>query len=92
MALELHEDIPIMQVADDAEILQIIRAAGAAINRPQEIRAAGGGSDANIYNGNGIEMVILACGMAKVHTVNEQVSVEDMAKVSELLVEIIRRA
>lgn len=92
MALELREDFPIMQVAETAEILQIIRDAGTALDRPQEIRAAGGGSDANIYNGKGIEMVILATGMAKVHTVNEQVSVEDMAKVSELLVEILRRA
>jgi tripeptide aminopeptidase len=92
MSLELHEDFPAMQVAEDAEILQLIRAAGAALKRPQEIRAAGGGSDANIYNGKGIEMVILATGMKNVHTVHEQVSVEDMVKVSELLVEIIRQA
>ena len=92
MALELKEDYPQMRVADDAPILQIIRAAGDALNRPQEIRAAGGGSDANIFNGNGIEMVIIATGMAKVHTINEQISVADMVKSSQLLVEIIRRA
>lgn len=92
LALELKEDFPLMQVAEDAPILQIIREAGEALNRPQEIRAAGGGSDANIYNGQGIDMVIVATGMAKVHTINEQVSVNDLVKVSELLVEIIRRA
>jgi len=92
MALELREDFPLMQVNEDAPILQIVREAGDALGRPQQIRAAGGGSDANIFNGNGIEMVILATGMAKVHTINEQVSVNDMVKVSELLVEIIRRA
>jgi len=92
MTLELQEDFPILQVLPEAPILQLIRAAGDSLNRPLEIRAAGGGSDANIYNGQGIEMVILATGMSKVHTVNELVSVEDMAKVSELLVEIIRRA
>jgi len=92
MSLELKEDFPLMQVAEETEILQIIRAAGDALGRPQDIRAAGGGSDANIYNGQGIDMVILATGMDKVHTINEQVSVGDMAKVSELLVEIIRRA
>lgn len=92
MALELLEDFPVMQIAEDAPILQLITAAGESLDRPQEIRAAGGGSDANIFNGQGIEMVILATGMAKVHTVHEQVSVEDMAKTSELLVEIIRRA
>jgi len=92
MALELTEDFPLMQVTEDAEILQLIRAAGDALGRPQEIRAAGGGSDANIYNGHGIDMVILATGMEKVHTVHEEVKVDDMVKVSELLVEILRRA
>jgi tripeptide aminopeptidase len=92
MTLELQEDFPNMQVPLDAPILRLIRDAGDALQRPQEIRAAGGGSDANIFNGQGIEMVILATGMSKVHTVNEQVSVEDLARVSELLVEIIRRA
>ncbi|MCK4620836.1 MAG: M20/M25/M40 family metallo-hydrolase [Desulfuromonadales bacterium] len=91
MALELREDFPIMHVSEDAEILQIIRAAGEDLGRPQQIRAAGGGSDANVFNGQGIEMVILATGMAKVHTVNEQIAVDDMVKVSELLVEILRR-
>ena len=91
MALELNEDFPPMRVDEDAPILQIIQDAGQALNRPQEIRAAGGGSDANIFNGHGIDMVILATGMAKVHTINEQVAVEDMVKTSQLLVEIIRR-
>ena len=91
MALELWEDFPNMQVSEDAEILQIIRAAGEHLGRPQQIRAAGGGSDANVFNGQGIEMVILATGMAKVHTVDEQIAVDDMVKVSELLVEILRR-
>ncbi len=92
MSLELKEDFTPMQVAEDAHILQIIHEAGTALKRPQEVRAAGGGSDANIFNGNGIETVIVATGMSKVHTVNEQIAVDDMVKASELLVEIIRRA
>ncbi len=92
MSLELKEDFPPMRVAENTPILQIIHEAGTALSRPQEVRAAGGGSDANIFNGHGIDMVILASGMAKVHTVNEQVAVNDMVKISELLVEIIRRA
>ncbi len=92
MSLELNEDFPSMQVADDAPILKIIHEAGKALNRPQSVRAAGGGSDANIFNGNGIETVIVATGMANVHTIKEQIAVDDMVKVSELVVEIIRRA
>ena len=92
LAVELREDFPLMQVPDNAPVLQIIRDAGETLGRPQQIKAAGGGSDANIYNGHGIEMVIMATGMTKVHTVNEQVSVNDMVMVSELLVEVLRRA
>jgi len=92
MALELKEDFSPMLVTEDAKILQIIQDAGNALGRPQKIQAAGGGSDANIFNGHGIEMVIMATGMEKVHTINEQISVDDMVKASELLVEIIRRA
>lgn len=92
LAVELREDFPLMQISENAPILKLIREAGEALGRPQQIRAAGGGSDANIYNGHGIEMVIMATGMAKVHTVHEQVSVNDMVSVSELLVEVIRRA
>ncbi len=92
MALELKEDFPPMFVAEDAPILQIIQAAGTALQRPQKVEAAGGGSDANVFNGHGIEMVIMATGMEKVHTINEQIAVDDMVQASELLVEIIRRA
>ncbi len=92
MALEISDDYPPMKVADNAAILQLIRQAGEAIDRPQQVLAAGGGSDANIFNNNGIEMVIMGTGMEKVHTIDEYVALADMVKTSELLVEIIRRA
>ncbi len=92
MALEIIDDYPPMQVADHAEILQLICEAGEAINRPQQVLSAGGGSDANIFNSNGIEMVIMGTGMEKVHTIDEYISLADMVKTSELLIEVIRRA
>ena len=92
MAIEIKEDFSAMQIAETAPIVQLVMNAGKALQRPQQIAAAGGGSDANIFNGHGIEMVILGTGMAKVHTPQEQVTVADMEKVSALLVEIIRNA
>ncbi|MBD1399470.1 M20/M25/M40 family metallo-hydrolase [Pelovirga terrestris] len=92
MAIEIQEDFPAMQIAETAPIVQLIVNAGKTLQRPQQIAAAGGGSDANIFNGHGIDMVILGTGMAKVHTPQEQVAVADMEKVSSLLVEIIRNA
>jgi tripeptide aminopeptidase len=92
LELKIHDDYPAMHVDPEAEIVQVISRAGAALKRPQQILAAGGGSDANIFNANGIETVILACGMDRVHSIDEQVAVEDMVKTAALLVEIIRRA
>jgi tripeptide aminopeptidase len=92
MAIEIREDFPAMQIAETASIVQLVVNAGKTLQRPQQIAAAGGGSDANIFNSHGIEMVILGTGMAKVHTPQEQVAVADMEKVSTLLVEIIQNA
>lgn len=92
LALEIRDDYPMMHVPLDAPVLKIFNEAGLALGRPVAINAAGGGSDANIFNEHGIDTVILGSGMENVHSVNEEVSVDDMVKVSELLVEMIRRA
>ncbi len=89
---EVVEDYPAMAVPLDASIVELLRQASTSLGRELEIRAAGGGSDANIFNAHGIETVILGTGMTNVHTVEESVAVADMVRVAELLVEIIRRA
>jgi tripeptide aminopeptidase len=89
---EVMADYPAMAVPLDGSIIRLVREASDRLQRPLEIKAAGGGSDANIFNGQGIETVILGTGMTNVHTVDECVRVEDMARVAGLLVEIIRLA
>ena len=90
--VEVLSDYPLMHVSRQAGILTLIEAAAARLGRKVEIKAAGGGSDANIFNSHGIETVILGTGMTDVHTVNESVRVDDMVQVAQLLVEIIREA
>lgn len=89
---EVLSDYPLMHVPRQAGILTLIEAAAARLGRSIEVKAAGGGSDANIFNSHGIETVILGTGMTNVHTVNESVRVDDMVQVAQLLVEIIREA
>jgi len=89
---EVLSDYPIMHVPLGAPVIGLVREACAGLGRSLEVAMAGGGSDANIFNRAGIETVILGTGMDKVHTVDETVSVADLARVSELLVEVIRRA
>ncbi len=88
----IEAEYPFMHVPEDAGILALLRGASAELGRSLEVRSAGGGSDANIFNGHGVETVILGTGMQRVHTVDEQVEVADMVRVAELLVAVIRRA
>ena len=92
LEVDLHLDFPAMHVDLQAEILKLVTASAEQLDFPLTIKAAGGGSDANILNGYGIETVILGTGMNKVHSVDEEVRVDDMIRVSELLVQIIRNA
>ncbi|AMV72797.1 M20/M25/M40 family metallo-hydrolase [Desulfuromonas carbonis] len=90
--VEVINDYPLVNVPLDAPILLLLQQAAANLGRTLAIRAEGGGSDANIFNGHGIETVIVGTGMRDVHTVQEAVSVADMVRVTELLVETIRLA
>ena len=85
-------DFPSMAIAEDAPIVTLAKSAAAAAGHDLKVRLGGGGSDANIFNGHGIEMIILATGMEGVHTHDESVAVTDMVHVTELLIEIIRQA
>ncbi len=89
---EVLADYPIMHVDRNAPVITLAEQAAVALGRTLEVATAGGGSDANIFNQHGIQTVILGTGMEKVHTVDEQVSLDDMVRVAELLVEILRRA
>ncbi|MGW8312700.1 MAG: M20/M25/M40 family metallo-hydrolase [Desulfuromonadales bacterium] len=89
---EVKKDFPNMAVPENSPVVCLARNAAHAVGHVLEVRLGGGGSDANIFNAHGIEMIILATGMEQVHTHNESVAVADMVHVTELLVEIIRQA
>ena len=52
--------------------------------------STGGGSDTNILNTKGITAVNISVGMTNVHSTNEQIAISDMAKATELVLEIIK--
>lgn len=89
---EVVAEYPRMAIAADAPLVRTVIDAAARLGRTIELLPGGGGSDANIFNAHGIETAILATGMTDVHTVNESVAVDDMARVAALLVEIVRSA
>ncbi len=52
----------------------------------------GGGSDVNILNALGKQVVNLSTGMASVHTVDEHVALSDMAACAEIVLEFLRQS
>jgi len=92
LKVKVFDDYPAMHVPLHADILQLVQQAALTAQVPLQVKAAGGGSDANIFNAHGIETVIIGTGMNKVHSVEEEVKVADLVKIARLLVEVIRAA
>ncbi len=85
IVFEIVNDYPPLALAKDAPVLQRIQKAAGACRKELRYIVAGGGSDANIFNGFGLPTAIVATGMNKVHTVNEQLDLNDLVNLTELL-------
>ncbi|QHJ71427.1 M20/M25/M40 family metallo-hydrolase [Planococcus halotolerans] len=75
---------------EDEPVVEIAKRAADKIGRPSPVLTSGGGSDANIFNGFGIPTVNLCVGYEEIHTKNERMPIEELEKLAELLVEIIK--
>jgi tripeptide aminopeptidase len=73
-----------MHVSDDAPIMQLLRDAAASIGRPITSAGMGGGCDANVLNGRGLEVVNIGTGMQDIHTTKEWLRVSDMVAAAEV--------
>lgn len=51
---------------------------------------SGGGSDANLFNSQGIPTVNLSVGYQAIHSTNEHIAIRDLVKVAEVVVEIAK--
>jgi tripeptide aminopeptidase len=90
LEVEVREDFSMLRIPDDHPVVTLARRAASNLGRQMAIKMSGGGSDANIFFGNGVVTGILGTGMKDMHTVRESVQLGDMVKGAELLVEIVR--
>lgn len=79
-------------LAEDTPVISLIRQAAASVGLESPIGPTGGGSDANYFNLYGVPSAVLSVGMAKVHTNDEYIKVEDLNKTAELVVALIATA
>lgn len=83
--LKVESEYPAMRLSEDDEVVKTVKQAGLMSHREQSFIIAGGGSDANIFNGFGLPTAIIATGMTDVHTTDENCNLNDMVKLTELL-------
>ena len=81
-------EYPAMRLAMDAPVIRRISDAGRNAGRELHFVVAGGGSDANIFNGFGLPTAIVATGMNKVHTTEEQLDLNDLTSLTELILAV----
>lgn len=78
------------EVTEDAIPVQIAKKAIRKLKLRPKIISSGGGSDVNIFNSKGKIAVNLSAGMENVHTNKEFVKVEQLKKLSGLVLEICK--
>lgn len=75
---------------EEDEVVQTAMKAIRNIGRKPELMTSGGGSDGNVFNGAGVPTVTLSVGYEEIHTKNERMPKEELIKLTELLLEIVR--
>lgn len=88
--IKIEKMYPGFSFTEEAPVVQTAMQAIQNIGRTPELVTSGGGSDGNIFNGFGIPTVTLAVGYEEIHTTNERMPVEELEKLTELLIEIVK--
>ncbi|KKK35557.1 hypothetical protein WN59_01625 [Salinicoccus sediminis] len=79
-----------LEAKEDSEVVSTVTKAIENIGREVSLISLGGGSDGNIFAGKGIDTAILGLGYENIHTTAERMPVEELAKITELIIEIIK--
>lgn len=87
---EVRKEYSALNVSEHNEIVQIGLKSAKKLGLPAKTIIGGGGSDANIIHNNGIDMVILGTGMRNVHTVEENIPIDDLIMGTKWIIEIIK--
>lgn len=87
---QIDKDFPALKIDKDEEIVKIALKAAENIGVEPTTEIGGGGSDANIFYGNGLHIAIIGTGMKDVHSLQENISIEDMEMGTRWIMEIIK--
>jgi tripeptide aminopeptidase len=77
-------------VPDDAPIVRLVQRSAQIQGSTVETVTIGGGSDANVFNRNGIASVNLGTGMRDIHTVKEWIDLSDFYRGAEIVLGCVK--
>lgn len=88
--VKVAEEYKTFRIDPENEIIKIARKASEKLDLPFEATIGGGGSDANIFNENGMIVAVAGSGMNNVHTVNEFITLKDLRDGADWVKEVIK--
>lgn len=86
---EIIFDYPRMSVKENSELVKLFSNCARELGWAIRLTASNGGSDANIFNANGIESVIFGSGMENVHSCQERLNLDYFYRGALLLAKVL---
>ncbi len=89
MELVCNKEYDAFRMKEDDMVVQIAIKALRKLDIPFSTVVGGGGSDANVISATGLPMIITGTGMDKVHTVDENIQVDQLLKGTDFVEELL---
>lgn len=90
--IEVSRMYSAFSIDENAEIVNMAKAACQRTGLTPFTASSGGGSDTNIFNANGLMAINLGIGEKKPHTLEEHLHIKDLVATSHLVLELIKGA
>lgn len=87
---EIQNEYKSFFMNESHQVVSIAKKALDNLSIPAQFIKSGGGSDANIFNAEGVSVIVAGTGMHGYHTVDENILIADLEKGAELVAELIR--
>lgn len=84
-----HREYDGYSLDTEAEVIKRLTQAAESIGKEPYTTHTGGGSDANFFNQKGIPTAVISCGMAKVHTYDEEILVSDLIDTARMTLALV---
>lgn len=83
---------PAFKFGGQDPIVQLAERAITSLGLTPRTFPSGGGSDANVFNGLGVPTLNLSIGYEDIHTTKERIKADDIVKVAELVVALVKES